>query len=192
MEYAFPIVMLVSVGAIALYAITAYNGLVRARQMVREAWSGIDVQLKRRANLIPNLVETVKGHAGHEATTLQQVVEARRLAEAAPADNVEQRAAAEGALGSALGRLLAVSEDYPDLRASENFRALQASLEKTEADIQMARRYYNGTARDLNTRIESFPSNMIAGQFGFGPAGYFEIANMADREVPEVDFSQRG
>ncbi|MEM8650527.1 MAG: LemA family protein [Pseudomonadota bacterium] len=174
--------------AILIYAIVIYNGLVKARQMVREAWSGIDVQLKRRANLIPNLIETVKGYASHEKETLAEVTEMRSRAEAVPSGDVAGRAAAEGFLSQALGRLLAVAEDYPDLKANENFRDLQNSLEEMESEIQMARRYYNGSVRQLNTSVESFPSNLVANTFKFHQADYFELENEADRAVPKVDF----
>jgi LemA protein len=174
--------------AIAVYAIAIYNGLVKARQMVREAWSGIDVQLKRRADLIPNLLETVKGYASHEKDTLAEVIEMRTRAQGVPANDVAGRAVAEGMLSQALGKLFAVAEDYPDLKANENFRDLQNSLDEMETEIQMARRYYNGAARDLNVRVESFPSNLVANTFKFDQADYFEIENDADRAVPEVDF----
>ena len=173
---------------IALYAIFVYNGLVRARQMAEEAWSGIDVQLKRRADLIPNLIETVKGYATHEKTTLEEVVALRNKAQAVPAGDVAGRAQAEGLLGAALGRVIALAEAYPDLKANANFAELQSSLETMESEIQMARRYYNGAARDLNVKVESFPSNLVAGQFGFSKREYFEIANEADRAVPSVKF----
>lgn len=174
--------------AIAAYAVVIYNGLVKARQMVREAWSGIDVQLKRRADLIPNLLETVKGYASHEKETLAEVTEMRTRAQGVPAGDVAGRAAAEGMLSQALGKLFAVAEAYPDLKANENFRDLQQSLDKMETEIQMARRYYNGAARDLNVQVESFPSNLVANTFKFEQADYFEIENDADRAVPEVDF----
>lgn len=174
--------------AIAAYAVVIYNGLVKARQMVREAWSGIDVQLKRRADLIPNLLETVKGYASHEKDTLAEVTEMRTRAQGVPAGDVAGRAAAEGMLSQALGKLFAVAESYPDLKANENFRDLQQSLDKMETEIQMARRYYNGAARDLNVQVESFPSNLVANTFKFEQADYFEIENDADRAVPEVDF----
>ncbi|MGM4908535.1 LemA family protein [Rhizobium sp. 768_B6_N1_8] len=173
---------------IALYVVFIYNGLVRSRQMAEEAWSGIDVQLKRRADLIPNLIETVKGYAAHEKTTLEEVVELRNKAQAVPAGDVAGRAQAEGLLGQALGRVMALAEAYPDLKANQNFSELQASLETMESEIQMARRYYNGAARDLNVKVESFPSNLVAGQFGFSKREYFEIANEADRTVPTVKF----
>ncbi|WP_416798357.1 LemA family protein [Ciceribacter azotifigens] len=174
--------------ALVLYAVFIYNGLVKARQMAEEAWSGIDVQLKRRADLIPNLIETVKGYAGHEKSTLEEVVALRNKAQAVPAGDVEGRAVAEGLLGQALGRVIALAEAYPDLKANQNFLELQRSLETIEGEIQMSRRYYNGAARDLNVRIESFPSNLVAGQFGFAKKPYFEITNEADRAVPTVKF----
>ncbi len=173
---------------IALYAVFVYNGLVRARQMAEEAWSGIDVQLKRRADLIPNLIETVKGYATHEKTTLEEVVKLRNQAQTVPAGDVAGRAQAEGLLGAALGRVMALAEAYPDLKANENFRELQTSLETMESEIQMARRYYNGSARDLNVKVESFPSNLVANHFGFTKREYFEITNEADRAVPSVKF----
>ena len=173
---------------IAVYAIVIYNGLVKARQMKEEAWSGIDVQLKRRADLIPNLVETVKGYATHERETLENVIELRNRAQAVPAGDVAGRAQAEGLLGQALGRLFALAEAYPDLKANQNFAELQQSLENTEGEIQMSRRYYNGAARDLNVKVESFPSNLVAMLFKFVKAPYFEIDNPADRAVPGVKF----
>ena len=173
---------------IVLYVIVTYNGLVRLRQMVREAWSGIDVQLKRRTDLIPNLIETVKGYAAHEKDTLRDVTEMRTKAQAVSAENVAGRAAAEGLLGQALGRLMAVAEAYPDLKANEGFRDLQASLATIEGEIQMARRYYNGATREVNVKVESFPSNMIAGRFGFTQGAYFELEDPNERAVPKVAF----
>lgn len=178
-----------AIGAVAiLYLIILYNSLVKARQVKEEAWSGIDVQLKRRADLIPNLIETVKGYAAHEKGTLEEVVELRNRAQAVPSGDVAGRAAAEGMLGQALGKLFALSEAYPDLKANQNFSELQQSLGEIEDEVQMARRYYNGAARDLNVKVESFPSNFIAGPFGFSKADYFEIDNEADRAVPAVKF----
>lgn len=181
-------IALAIVAAIALYVVFIYNGLVKARQVKEEAWSGIDVQLKRRADLIPNLIETVKGYAAHEKGTFEEVVSLRNKAQAVPAGDVEGRAQAEGLLGQALGKLFALAEAYPDLKANENFLELQRSLETIEGEIQMSRRYYNGAARDLNVKVESFPSNLVAGQFGFAKAPYFEITNEADRAVPSVKF----
>ncbi len=174
--------------AISVFAISLYNGLVKKRQMVQEGWSGIDVQLKRRANLIPNLVETVKGYTSHESETLEAVTRIRTQASALPADDVAGRARAEGQLSQALGRLFAVAEAYPDLKASQNFSDLHASLDEIENAIQMARRYYNGAVRGLNVAVESFPSNLVANQFKFEKAEYFEIENEADRAVPQVQF----
>lgn len=174
--------------AISVFAIILYNALVKKRQMVQEGWSGIDVQLKRRANLIPNLVETVKGYTSHENETLRTVTELRAEVSGLPRDDVAGRARAEGALSQALGRLFAVAEGYPDLKASENFSDLHKSLDEIEHAIQMARRYYNGAVRNLNVAVESFPSNLIASQFKFDKAEYFEIENEADRAVPNVQF----
>ncbi|KSV95849.1 MULTISPECIES: LemA family protein [Sinorhizobium/Ensifer group] len=173
---------------VILYLVFVYNGLVKARQIAEEAWSGIDVQLKRRADLIPNLIETVKGYAAHEKSTLEEVIAMRNRAQAVPSGDVEGRAQAEGALSQALGKLFALAEAYPDLKANENFAELQRSLETIEGEIQMSRRYYNGAARDLNVKVESFPSNLIANAFRFVKAGYFEITNEADRAVPQVKF----
>ncbi len=173
---------------VGLYIVYLYNDLVRKRQMVREGWSGIDVQLKRRSDLVPNLVETVKGYATHEREALEAVTEMRARAAGMPRDDVAGRAQAEGLLSQALGRLFAVAEAYPDLKANENFRDLQASIEKTEDALQMARRYYNGAVRALNVVVESFPSNLVAGRFGFTQEEYFEIEDPADRAVPKVSF----
>ncbi|MGZ2482356.1 LemA protein [Rhizobium pisi] len=140
------------------------------------------------ADLIPNLIETVKGYAAHEKTTLEEVVSLRNKAQAVPSGDVAGRAQAEGLLGQALGRVIALAEAYPDLKANQNFAELQASLETMEGELQMARRYYNGAARDLNVKVESFPSNLVAGQFGFAKREYFEITNEADRAVPTVKF----
>ena len=182
------LVLLAIIVLVALYVIFAYNGLVRARQVAEEAWSGIDVQLKRRADLIPNLVETVKGYAGHERQTLEEVVELRNKAQAVPSGDVAARGQAEGLLSQALGRVIALAEAYPDLKANTNFLELQRSLEGVEGEIQMSRRYYNGAARDLNVKVETFPNNLIAGPFGFTKKAYFEITNEADRAVPTVKF----
>jgi LemA protein len=170
------------------YLIVAYNNLVRQRQLTQEGWSGIDVQLKRRADLIPNLMEAVKGYMAHERDTLEAVTKARTDAMAVQNGTPEQRAQAEGALSQALGRLFAVAEAYPDLKASANFLQFQGALQQTEDEIQLSRRYYNGTARDLNTAVQSFPSNIIANFFHFASVQYFEIDNPADRAVPQVKF----
>lgn len=173
---------------VGLYVVMMYNGLVKSRQMAEEAWSGIDVQLKRRADLIPNLIETVKGYATHEKGTFEEVVKLRNQAQAVPAGDVAGRAQAEGLLGQALGKVIALAEAYPELKANQNFSELQASLETIEGELQMSRRYYNGAARDLNVKVESVPSNLVASQFGFSKREYFEITNESDRAVPAVKF----
>lgn len=168
------------------YLVHLYNGLVRARQLAEEGWSGIDVQLKRRADLIPNLVNTLRAYAQHERNTLDAVIQARNHALSVSGGDVTGRAAAEGTLGQAIGKLFALAEAYPDLKASQNFLGLQASLETVEGEIQMARRYYNGAARDLNIRIETVPSSLVAAHFGFAKKAYFEIENAAERALPDV------
>jgi LemA protein len=184
MEWVILALVVVAVG----YAITIYNGLVKNRQMVEEGWSGIDVQLKRRTDLIPNLMETVKGYMTHERETLEAVTNARAAATSAANGTPEQRAAAEGQLSSALGRLIATAEAYPDLKANTNFLEFQTALQTVEDEIQMSRRYYNGAVRNLNVQVESFPSNIIANVFKFIKAQYFELENEADRQVPSVKF----
>ncbi|QFT33609.1 LemA family protein [Roseibium porphyridii] len=174
--------------ALSVLVIFLYNALVKKRQMVEEGWSGIEVQLKRRSNLVPNLVETVKGYASHEQETLDAVTQLRTSISSIPADNIAGRAKAEGELTKALGRLFAVAEAYPDLKASQNFTDLHQSLDEIENAIQMARRYYNGAVRGLNVAVESFPSNLIASQFKFDKAEYFEIEDDAERSVPKVTF----
>lgn len=181
-------VILVIVVAIVGYAIVIYNGLVRNRQMVEEGWSGIDVQLKRRTDLIPNMMETVKGYMGHERETLEAVVQARAAATSASGNGPEARAKAEGELSSALGRLLAVAEAYPDLKANTTFLQFQSTLRTTEDEIQMARRYYNGAVRDMNIQVESVPSNIVANAFKFSKAEYFELESEAERQAPSVKF----
>jgi len=179
------------VAAVALYAIYVFNRLVSLRQLANEGWSGIDVQLKRRSELVPNLVESVKGYVVHERDVLQQVTVLREKARAAPGNDVAQRAQAEGALSVALGKLIAVAEAYPDLKASANFLELQKQLSDLENEIQMARRYYNGTVRNLNTLIQSFPSSLIAGAGGFAPRDYFELSDAAERAAPQVSLAPR-
>jgi LemA protein len=181
-------VILGVVAVAAVYAITIYNGLVSKRQMVREGWSAIDVQLKRRTDLIPNLMETVKGYMAHEKETLDAVINARAKATSAAASGPEARAKAEGELSSALGRLLAIAEAYPDLKANTTFLEFQAALQTAEDEIQMARRYYNGAVRNYNIQVESFPSNLVANSFKFEMAQYFELENEAERAVPQVKF----
>ena len=181
-------IVLAAIAAVAFYAVTLYNRLVKNRQMSEEGWSGIDVQLKRRADLIPNLVDTVKGYAGHERELLERVTELRAQVGKVPEGDVAERGKLEGLLSGAIGRLLAVAENYPDLKANENFLELQETLGEVENEIQMSRRYYNGAVRNLNVMVESFPSNLVAGQFGFEKREYFEIDDDADRAVPEISF----
>ncbi|MEQ8600187.1 MAG: LemA family protein [Devosia sp.] len=181
-------VILLLVVGIAGYAVVIYNSLVSNRQMVREGWSGIDVQLKRRTDLIPNLMETVKGYMAHERETLDAVVNARAKATSAAAAGPEARAKAEGELSAALGRLLAIAEAYPDLKANTTFLEFQTALQGVEDEIQMSRRYYNGAVRNLNIQVESFPSNLVANAFKFEQAEYFELENEAERAVPQVKF----
>jgi LemA protein len=179
-------IVLIAAAAMVVYAVVLFNRLVRTRQMANEAWSGIDVQLKRRSDLVPNLVETVKGYAAHERQLLAEVTELRNLARSLPTDDVEGRARAEGALSTMLGRLLALAEAYPDLKASTNFLELQRELAKLENEIQMARRYYNGAVRNLNTMVETVPSNIVAKLTGFTQRAYFELASAAEGAVPRV------
>ena len=187
MFWAFVVVVLlilVAVGAV----IAIYNGLVAARQRVNEAWSGIDVQLKRRSDLVPNLVETVKGYATHESDVIEQVTRTRALAGEARDAGPGERAESEQSFGQAIGRLLAVAENYPALRASENFQELQKALKETENGIQHARRYFNGAVRVMNVKVQSFPGNIIADRFGFSEARFFELDAPAERELPKVSF----
>jgi len=171
---------------IVLWLVIVYNKLVSLRNRSQEAWSDIDVQLKRRYNLIPNLVEAVKGYASHESGVFQKVTEAR--ARAMGATGAKEQAAAENQLSSTLKSLFAVAESYPDLKASNNFLELQRELRDTEDKIQAARRFYNGNVRDLNTKIESFPDNIVAGSFGFKKMEFFELEDEAARAVPQVKF----
>jgi LemA protein len=182
-------VFLIIAGALALIAIwgvATYNALVKNKNLTQEGWSGIEAQLKRRADLIPNLVETVKGYAAHERSTLDEVTKLRT--ESANAPTVEARAVVERQITSAIGKIMAVAEAYPDLKASANFQSLQGSLAEVEDQIQLSRRYYNGAVRNLNVMIEQFPSNLIAGQFAFQKAQFFEIEDAADRALPKVKF----
>ncbi len=178
------IALVVGIGG---YVMLAYNSLVRQRNQVREAWSDIDVQLKRRYNLIPNLIETVKGYASHERQAFESVTQAR--AEALGAQTPADKAQAENALTSTLKSLFAVAEAYPDLKANANFLELQRELADTENKIQAARRFYNSTVRDYNTDVQSMPKNIIAALFSFKAEEFFELEDEAARSVPRVDFS---
>jgi LemA protein len=170
----------------ALWAVAIFNKLVKNRNLVLEGWSGIDVQLKRRYDLIPNLVETVKGYAGHEKEVLAKVVELRNAA--GKAQTAAEKAPLETALTGMLRQVFALAEAYPDLKANQNFLDLQEQLSEIEEQIQFARRYYNGTARDMNILVQSFPSNFIANSFSFKEADYFEIELATEREAPKVEF----
>jgi LemA protein len=185
-------IVLAVVALIALAVVASYNRFVRQRNLVQESWRQVDVELGRRHDLIPNLVETVKGYATQERTVLQSVTEARTAAVTvaqSARSGVAAQAEAESTLGRALGGLFAVAENYPDLKSSQNFLALQQQLAETEDRIAAARRFYNGNVRALNTRVEAFPSSVIAGMFGFTKADYFEIDDPAVRAPVAVDFS---
>jgi len=168
------------------WLIITYNGLVGLRNAVKNAWSQIDVQLKRRYDLIPNLVETVKGYAKHERETFENVVKARQAG--IDAKTVKDQAQAENMITGALRQLFALSEAYPDLKANQNFLALQEELSSTENKIAFSRQYYNDSVQTFNTRQQQFPANLIAGMFGFTPADFFEIEDPAARQAPKVKF----
>jgi LemA protein len=171
---------------LVLFVVLTYNGLVRLRNRVEAAWAQIDVQLKRRYDLIPNLVETVKGYASHERQTLEAVTAARTAS--MNAQGPAQQAQAENMLSGALKSLFAVAEAYPELKANQNFLQLQEELTGTEGRISYARQFYNDTVQRLNTKIQSFPANILAGMFGFKEREYFEIEDLATREAPKVQF----
>lgn len=174
------------IAVIVLWIIGVYNALVKLNNKTKEAWSDIDVQLKRRHDLIPNLVETVKGYAKHEKGTFEKVTEARAAAMAAKTP--AEMAKAEDTLMGALKSLFAVAENYPELKASSNFTNLQNQLAETEDKIQASRRFYNGNVRDFNTKIETFPNNVVAGMLKFKKYDYFEVADAKERENVEVKF----
>jgi len=176
---------------VVLVVVGMYNSLVSGRNHVRESWSGIDTELKRRYDLIPNLVETVRGYAKHEREVLERVTEARTRAVASTGSPASQ-AQDENALVGALKQLFAVVEGYPDLKASQNFLALQHQLTETEDRIQAARRFYNANVRDYNNRCQMFPTNLMAGMFKFEPAEFFEIESAVQREAPQVDLGGTG
>ncbi len=181
------IVIGVLVLLIILYVVAIYNGLIKLRNRAEEAFSDIDTQLKRRHDLIPNLVETVKGYATHERQTFDSVTQART--NAVNAQGPQAQAAAEGILGQALGRLFAVAEAYPDLKANENFLQLQNELTDTEDKIQASRRFYNMNVRDLNIKVQSVPSNIVANMANITEREFFELEDPGDREVPDVSFA---
>lgn len=171
---------------IVSYFIVIYNKLIKLRNLVQEGWSGIDVFLKKRYDLIPNLVETVKGYAAHEKDTLENITKAR--SQAMGANSVEDKQNAEQNFNRALMNVLALAENYPDLKANSNFQQLQNGLTNIEGEIEKARRYYNGTARDYNIVSQSFPSNIVANSFNFEKFPFFEIENESERNAPTVKF----
>jgi LemA protein len=180
------IIIIVVVVLLLLFFIAVYNGLVRMRNRVDNAWSQIDVQLKRRHDLIPNLIETVKGYAAHEQGTFEKVVQARNAAMSA--QGPEQAAQAENVLTGALKSIFALAEAYPDLKANQNFLALQEELTSTEDRISYARQFYNDSVLKYDNKLETFPSNTVAGMFSFKPREYFKTDDPTDREVPKVQF----
>ncbi len=171
---------------IALWLVATYNGLIKLRNRTDEAWSDIDVQLKRRHDLIPNLIETVKGYAAHESATFQKVTEARNMA--VDAKTPDEHAKAENMLSGTLKSLFAVAENYPELKANENFLKLQDELADTENKVQASRRFYNGNVRDFNTKLQIFPTNLIGNILGFKKYEFFEIEDETQKAVPEVKF----
>ncbi|WP_068425084.1 LemA family protein [Piscicoccus intestinalis] len=184
------VILLIVVVGVVVWGFSGYNGLIKSRNLVQESWRQIDVELKRRHDLIPNLVETVKGYASHESGTLEAVMKARSQAMSG-GDSPAAASQTEGELSQALGRLLAVSEAYPDLKANSNFTALQQELSATEDRIASGRRYYNATVRELNTKVESVPTNFLANMAGISKEPYFE-AEPAAQNVPQVNFGQGG
>ncbi len=182
------IIFLAIVVLVIVVGVAMYNGLVRLRQLANEAWSDIDVQLKRRYDLIPNLVETVKGYAGHEREVFEKVTEARSRAMSAPGPATKGEA--EGQLTAALKSLFAVAENYPQLKANENFLSLQQSLSEIEDAIQNARRYYNAVVRDLNTKIETVPANILANLFNFREREFFELESPEEKKAVRVSFER--
>lgn len=182
-------IVLIVVGALVLWVIALYNSLIRLRNRTKEAWSDIDVQLKRRHDLIPNLVESVKGYMKHEQQLLENITRARSSAmNAQESGNTSELAKQEGVLGNLLGNLRVAFEAYPDLKANQNMAQLMDELSDTENKIQASRRFYNGNVRDFNTKIESFPNNLLAGMLKFEKFNYFEVENASERENVKVAF----
>lgn len=180
------IIVLAIIGLVVLYGVVIYNKLVRFRTLVEEAWSGINVQLKKRHDLIPNLMETVKGYATHERETFESVTRARTSA--IQAQDVKTQEVAENQLSGALMRLMAISERYPELKSNKNFMQLQEQLGIIETDIEKSRRYYNGAVRQKNITIDTFPSNMVANMFSFDKSAFFELESEAEKAVPQIKF----
>jgi LemA protein len=188
-----PVAVYVIIGVVVVLLIiflSIYNGLVRRRNQVKNSWAQIDVQLKRRHDLIPNLVETAKGYMKHERETLEAVTNARNLAQQLSSAGAGERAKAEGELSSVLSRLLAVVENYPDLKANQNFLALQEELASTENKISFSRQYYNDSVLRYNNQTQMFPSNIVASMTGFKASEFFEVTLAAEREAPKVSFTQ--
>ncbi len=181
-------VLLVVILLIILWAVAVYNNLITKRNLTQEGWSGIDVQLKRRHDLIPNLVEAVKGYMSHEKGVLEEVTALRARSMTTASNNVAEKASVEGLLTNALSRLFAITENYPDLKANQSFLDLQANLAGVEDNIQLARRYYNGAARDFNIKLESFPSNLVAHLFKFKTISYFTLDDASERTAPAIKF----
>ena len=180
------LIILGVVGVLAIWFIATYNGLITLKNKVEEGWADIETQLKRRYDLIPNMVETVKGYATHESGTLENVTKARNMAMAA--NSLEEKAQAENMLAGTLKTLFAVAENYPDLKANQNFMDLQQTLRDVEDHLQLARRYFNAVVRDFNTRLQVFPTNMIGGMLGFKDKQFFQVENQTERENVKVSF----
>ncbi|MFH1652403.1 MAG: LemA family protein [Chloroflexota bacterium] len=182
--------IIIGVVVVLVFILVAmYNGLVRLRNQVKNAWAQIDVQLKRRYDLIPNLVETVKGYTKHERETLEAVTKARNIAQQASSAGAGERSKVEGELSSALARLMVVVEQYPDLKANQNYLALQEELTSTENKISFSRQYYNDSVLNYNNKIQMFPSNIMAGMMGFKASEFFEVTATEERAAPKVSFS---
>ena len=180
-------IILAVIVVVIMAVIGIYNGLVQGRIQVKEGWSGIDVQLKRRHDLIPNLVETVKGYMQHEKGVLEKVTQLRSQVASGGGD-VQKTAALENNITQALRSIFAVAENYPDLKANQSFNKLQENLSEIEGEVQLARRYYNGTVRDYNIKVQTFPANIVANTFNFKAEAFFEIETATERAVPEVKF----
>ena len=178
-------ILILSAAIIIVWIVFTYNLFIRDRNLIKEAWSGIDVQLKRRHNLIPNLVESVKGYSSHERNLFEEITKKR--AEATKVESIKEKAPAESDLSGMLKNLFVVAENYPDLKANQNFLDLQKQLVDIEDQLQYARRYYNGAVRNYNIRVESFPSNIVAGIFDFKQDNFFEITLSTERATPEVN-----
>lgn len=187
METSFILYLLLGIMILAIaWVIAIYNNLITKQNLTQEGWSGIDIQLKRRHDLIPNLLESVKGYMSHEKGVLEEVTALR--ARSMATNGVTEKASIEGMLSGALSRLMAISENYPELKANQSFLDLQANLASIEENIQLARRYYNGAARDLNIKLESFPSNLVAKLFNFKIVSYFTLEDASERTVPTLKF----